>query len=418
MVARGAGGRIVNLASTQAFTPGVGVTYDSSKAAVVQFTRTLALEMAPHGINVNAVAPGGTWVNPGPAPAVTRTAAIDERSAAERYRGGPTAADPHASLGNAGRGWPGRRFPQLSAQRLRHRCYRSGRRRLAAALALWAAQRSQCVMVHGGGIAQMGMLDGKNMVIVGASSGIGRRIVERYVVEGARVVAAARRMSNLEELATQTGCFITHCDATSDDQIQALTRFAEEKLGRIDIAIYCAGHNRGARIADLTPEILQEVAAVQFFGAYYFMRHMCNSMAGTGGGVMMPVTSSTAITPGEGLAAYSGCKAGINFVVQIAALEYGPSNVRVNALAPTYVPTEINNFGSPATDLAFAEETPLGRIMTVDDCADVAILLGSDLSRSMTGQVVPVDGGNSLLRLPGRKRTAEIATRLQAAAGL
>lgn len=264
----------------------------------------------------------------------------------------------------------------------------------------------------------MRVLDGKNAVVLGASSGIGRRIVERFVEEGARVVAAARRMNLIDELAAATGCIGLRCDATSDEEVRALIDASLARLGSIDVAIYCAGVNRPALIADLTPEILHEVAAVQFFGAYSFIRHAGNALAAGGGGVLMPITSATALMPGEGLAAYSGCKAAINFVTKIAAVEYGPRGVRVNALAPGFVPTAMNNFGSPSVWAAFIEETPLSRIITVDDCADVAVLLASDLSASMTGQVVPVDGGNFLKRLPTRKQFAELAARAAPAAPL
>jgi 3-oxoacyl-[acyl-carrier protein] reductase len=156
------------------------------------------------------------------------------------------------------------------------------------------------------------------------------------------------------------------------------------------------------------------VAAVQFFGFYYFMRHMGNAQAASGGGSLINVTSATAILVPEGIAAYSGCKAGINFVIKIAAREYGVDQVRVNALAPSFVPTAMNAYGgmTPIDDShveideegpiaqAFLDLTPLARIITVDECADVAVFLASDLSAAITGHVIPVDGGNHLTTFP------------------
>ncbi|MBW1684286.1 MAG: SDR family oxidoreductase [Deltaproteobacteria bacterium] len=260
----------------------------------------------------------------------------------------------------------------------------------------------------------MGLLDGKKAVVLGASSGIGWRIAERFAEEGAELIVAARRKERLGNLVNKIGGVAIRCDVSDDSQVKALADAALERWGRIDVAVNSAGLNGPGHIRDLTPEFLQDVAAVLFFGFYYFMRHMGNAMAATGGGSLINITSATAIMVPDGNAAYSGCKAGINFVSKIAALEYGPDQVRVNALAPSFVPTPMNLYGgmTPTDEThvefdeelpivkGFLDETPLARIITVDECADVAVFLGSDMSSSITGHVIPVDGGNNLCRLP------------------
>jgi 3-oxoacyl-[acyl-carrier protein] reductase len=260
----------------------------------------------------------------------------------------------------------------------------------------------------------MGLLDGKVSVVLGASSGIGWRIAERFAEEGAQVMVAARRKANLEKLAAQIGGFAVECDITNDDQLRGLADAAMARWGRIDIAVNSAGINRPSLIRDVTPELLRETTDTLFIGFYMFMKHFGNALAASGGGSLINITSATAIMVPMGLSPYSGAKAGINFVTKIAAREYGPDRVRVNALAPTFVPTAMNNYGGmrptdeSRVDLdetvpvarAFIEETPLQRIVTVDDCADVAVFLASGLSASITGQVIPVDAGNHLCRLP------------------
>jgi 3-oxoacyl-[acyl-carrier protein] reductase len=251
-------------------------------------------------------------------------------------------------------------------------------------------------------------------VVLGASSGIGWRIAERFAEEGAELIVAARREERLERLVDKIGGVGIRCDVSDDSQVKALADAALERWGRVDVAVNSAGLNGPGHIRDLTPEFLQEIAAVLFFGFYYFMRHMGNAMAATGGGSLVNITSATAIMVPDGNAAYSGCKAGINFVSKMAALEYGPDQVRVNALAPSFVPTPMNfHGGMKPTDethvefdeelpivQGFLDETPLARITTVDECADVAVFLASDMSSAITGHVIPVDGGNNLCRLP------------------
>jgi 3-oxoacyl-[acyl-carrier protein] reductase len=269
----------------------------------------------------------------------------------------------------------------------------------------------------------MDLLKDRVAVVLGASSGIGWAIAERFAEHGARVVVAARRAEQLEKLASRIDGHAVVCDIGSHDDVKALADAAVQKYGRIDVAVNSAGLNRPSPIRDVTPELLEDVVGVQFNGSIYFMKHMGNAMAASGGGSLINITSATAIMVPEGLAPYSGCKAGINFVTKIAAREYGPDQVRVNALAPSFVPTAMNGFGGmkPIDDArvevdeslplaaGFLEETALDRIITVDECADVALFLASDLSASITGTVMPVDGGNHLARLPNfgpRRRRA------------
>jgi 3-oxoacyl-[acyl-carrier protein] reductase len=209
----------------------------------------------------------------------------------------------------------------------------------------------------------VGLLDGRKAIVLGASSGIGWRIAERFAEEGAELIVAARREDRLEKLVEKIGGVAIRCDVSDDSQVKALADAALERWGRIDVAVNSAGLNGPGHIRDLTPEYLQEIAAVLFFGFYYFMRHMGNAMAATGGGSLINITSATAIMVPAGNAAYSGCKAGINFVSKMAALEYGPDQVRVNALAPSFVPTPMNFYGgmkpTDETHVEFDEELPI-----------------------------------------------------------
>lgn len=248
----------------------------------------------------------------------------------------------------------------------------------------------------------MGRLSGKVAVVVGGASGFGLATAERFAAEGAAVVVAGRREERVRQVADRLGGDAVRCDITDDEQVAALVAAVLERHGRLDVAVNYAGFERSTLIRDLTPELLAPMVQVHFLGAVSVLRHTANAMAEAGGGSIILVSSLTAQNPAAGLAAYAGSKKGVEFVTRIAALEYGPAGVRVNCIAPHLIETPMTEpiFRVPLVVEAVRQQTPLGRMGTVDDVARAVLFLAGDDSAYITGQVLCVDGGASTQKLP------------------
>jgi NAD(P)-dependent dehydrogenase (short-subunit alcohol dehydrogenase family) len=264
----------------------------------------------------------------------------------------------------------------------------------------------------------MGRLDGKSAVIVGGSSGIGEAIAQKFAAEGAELLIAARGEEKLAKAAAALGAKSKVCDATSWDELKALAETALEHFGKLDIAVNCAGFEHSCPLAQIEPEDVEKMVAVQFTGALYFIQHMANAMAEHAkapGGSIVNISSLTATLVAEGYAAYAGAKAGLNHASRIAASEYGGQGVRVNVVSPTVIRTPMTQhiFERPGADMAIRGETPLDRIGEIEDVVNVITFLASDEASFVTGENIHIDGGTALRRLP---RTEDFVRAIMAAA--
>jgi NAD(P)-dependent dehydrogenase (short-subunit alcohol dehydrogenase family) len=260
----------------------------------------------------------------------------------------------------------------------------------------------------------MGKLSGQVAVVIGGHSGFGEAISRTFAAEGAHVVVAARRAELVDEVADSIGGTGTTCDITSDDQVRALVDTALGVQGRVDIAVNCAGFEQSTALADLTPDRLEAMHAVQLTGALYCMRHFGNAIADSGrGGAFLSLSSLTAHNPTRGLAAYASAKAGVEYATKIAAVEYGERGVRFNCVAASLIETPMTAriFQVAPVIQAMVELTPLGRPGTVDDIARAALFLCGPDGSYITGQTLCVDGGASLLALPTPQIMADVGRR-------
>ncbi len=244
-------------------------------------------------------------------------------------------------------------------------------------------------------------LANKVIVVLGVSDerSMAATTARRLKEEGASLILAGRQISRVDAIAKSLGAIAVECDITNETQLSALAGAAISHYGQLDAAINFAGIDVSAPIADTTEAMLKQASDVHFVGAALFIKQMATAMSN--GGSIVTTSSQASVIPPPGLGAYGGSKAGADQLVRIAAVEYGPRNIRINSLAPGFTATAMTAgyFQDATIENAFLKEIPLGRLPTSNDIANAALWLLSD-EAFITGQLIDISGGQTLRRIP------------------
>ena len=244
----------------------------------------------------------------------------------------------------------------------------------------------------------------KVAVVTGAARGIGAACARRFAAEGADVVLA----DILEEKGEATAQAIRDdggratfmpCDTGDGPQARALIEQTVSRHGRIDVLVNNAGIFTIADFLDVTEEDFDRVLRVNLKGYFLVGQAAAREMAAAGAGSIINMSSVNGVMAIESIAPYVVSKGGVNQLTSVMALALAPKGVRVNAIGPGTILTEMS--GSLITDEAarrrVLSRTPMGRVGQPEEIAGIAVFLASEDSSYVTGQVIYADGGRMRL---------------------
>ncbi len=253
----------------------------------------------------------------------------------------------------------------------------------------------------------MNRLSNKVAIVTGASSGIGRVTARLFAAEGAKVVVGARRQAELDSLVAEIraaggDAVAVAGDVRSEDYHKALVAAAVERYGKLDIAFNNAGTiGEAGPSTDVSETGFADTLAINLTASFLAAKHQIAEMARHGGGSVIFTSTFVGYSFSfPGVAAYAASKSGLIGLTQALAAEYGPQNIRVNAVLPGAVDTdmyrEMND--TPDKQAFITNLHALKRVATPEELARSVLYLASDDASFVTGTALLVDGGISITR--------------------
>ena len=242
--------------------------------------------------------------------------------------------------------------------------------------------------------------DGRVCVVTGGAQGIGEACVRRFAAEDARVVIADLDDARGEALAAELGATYVRCDVGDKAQVDALVARALATYGRIDVLVNNAGIFRAADFLDVTEADFDAVLRVNLKGSFLVGQAVARAMVASGGGSIVNMSSVNGVLAIPNISSYNVSKGGINQLTRVMALALADRNIRVNAVAPGTIATELAAKAVLTSDEAkhkIMSRTPMKRLGEPSEIADVVAWLASDAASYVTGEIVTVDGGRMTL---------------------
>jgi len=236
-------------------------------------------------------------------------------------------------------------------------------------------------------------------LVTGGGRGIGAATAQRFAQEGASVVVSDMDQAPAEAVAKEFGGLAVACDVTDRDAVEGLIARAVGELGRLDILVCCAGIIRDNLLFKMTDDDWDSVIDTHLKGTFLCARAAQKAMVQQKYGKMVFLSSTSALG-NRGQTNYATAKAGLQGMARTLAIELGPFNINVNAVAPGFVETRMTRATAERMGVDFeafkigaASQIPLGRIGQPEDIASVVAFLCSDESSFVSGQTIYVRGG-------------------------